>query len=50
MATLREPRCSRWETELSSTHRTGLEWAVCGTHYPNIKQWREGVKKEQVKG
>ena len=27
-----------------------MERVVGGVHYPNIKQWREGVKKEQVKG
>lgn len=32
-----------------STQRTGLERVEGSLHNSNIKQWREGVKKEQVK-
>ena len=28
----------------------GLEKAESSVHCPNIKQWKEGLKKEQVKG
>ena len=28
----------------------GFGEGVGSVHYPNIKQWREGVKKEQEKG
>ena len=28
----------------------GFGEGVGSVHYPNIKQWKESVKKEQVKG
>ena len=38
------------ENEITSAQRTGLEKAEGSLHCRNMKQWREGVKKEQVKG
>ena len=38
------------ESRIFLHSKVSLEKAKSSGHNPNIKQWREGVKKEQVKG